>query len=209
MKAARLCTTTAANAYSHPSTREGLRARGIGFTNPERADQIVCRKARGSAGGRPPAFDPEVHARRNIVERYFACLEQFRGLAARYAKRAAYHRAVLIIAAIVLWLREDPQDRPWYGTSADAAVHSGTSLTVVGGKSEWGRPQRGDCGGEYISHQLIGGITRASGERHVPMSGDRRGRHRGTDRPAVGPAGHEGGCGTRRGFDGIDIRKCC
>lgn len=99
-------------AYSHPYTRTGLRARGIAFTCPERADQIARRKANGPAGGRPPAFDPDAYADRNVVERCFARLKQFRALATRYAKRAAYYRALLIIAAAVLWLREDPQDRP-------------------------------------------------------------------------------------------------
>ncbi len=99
-------------AYSHPSTRAALRARGLAFTSPERIDQIARRKAKGSAGGRPPAFDTEVYAGRNVVERCFARLKQFRALATRYAKRAAYYRATLIIAALILWLREDPQDRP-------------------------------------------------------------------------------------------------
>jgi transposase len=99
-------------AYSHPSTRAALRARGIAFTSPERSDQIAGRKAKGSAGGRPPAFDAEIYAGRNVVERCFARLKQFRALATRYAKRAAYYRAILIIAATVLWLREDPQDTP-------------------------------------------------------------------------------------------------
>jgi transposase len=99
-------------AYSHPSTRVALRSRHIAFTSPEKTDQIARRKAKGSAGGRPPAFDPEVYAGRNVVERCFARLKQFRGLATRYAKRAAYYRAILTIAAIVLWLREDPQDTP-------------------------------------------------------------------------------------------------
>ncbi len=99
-------------AYSHPSTRAALRARGIAFTTPEKVDQIAHRQAKGSAGGRPPAFDPAIYAGRNVVERCFARLKQFRGLATRYAKRAAYYRAILTIAAIVLWLREDPQDRP-------------------------------------------------------------------------------------------------
>jgi transposase len=99
-------------AYSHPSTRAALRARGIAFTSPQRADQIAHRKAKGSAGGRPPVFDAEVYAGRNVVERCFARLKQFRALATRYAKRAAYYRALLIIAATVLWLRDDPQDRP-------------------------------------------------------------------------------------------------
>jgi transposase len=99
-------------AYSHPSTRVALRARGIAFTSPERIDQTARRKAKGSAGGRPPAFDATVYAGRNVVERCFARLKQFRALATRYAKRAAYYRATLLIAALILWLREDPQDRP-------------------------------------------------------------------------------------------------
>ncbi len=99
-------------AYSHPSTRAALRARGIAFTSPERTDQIAHRKAKGSTGGRPPAFDRDIYAGRNVVERCFARLKQFRALATRYAKRAAYYRSILIIAAVVLWLREDPQDTP-------------------------------------------------------------------------------------------------
>ena len=99
-------------AYAHPSTRAALRARGIAFTSPERTDQIAHRKAKGSAGGRPAAFDPDIYAGRNVIERCFARLKQFRALATRYAKRAAYYRATLILAATVLWLREDPQDRP-------------------------------------------------------------------------------------------------
>jgi transposase len=42
---------------------------------------------------------------RNVVERCFNRLEQFRGLATRYAKRVAYFHAELTIAAIILWLR--------------------------------------------------------------------------------------------------------
>jgi transposase len=97
-------------AYSHPSTRAALRARRIGFTCPERIDQITHRRAKGSTGGRPPAFDHEIYARRNVIERCFARLKQFRALATRYAKRAAYYRALLVLAAVVLWLRDDPQD---------------------------------------------------------------------------------------------------
>ena len=92
-------------AYSHPSTRSALRSRGIRFTSPERADQKARRAAQGSKGGRPPDFDPQEYRRRNVVERCFNRLKQFRDLATRYAKRAAYYRSELIIAAIVLWLR--------------------------------------------------------------------------------------------------------
>src|SRR4051794_29206692 len=55
-------------AYSHPSTRTALRSRGIAFTCPEKSDQIARRKAKGSAGGRPPAFDQDIYAGRNVVE---------------------------------------------------------------------------------------------------------------------------------------------
>ena len=99
-------------AYSHPSTRAALRARGIAFTSPERIDQIRRRQAKGSRGGRPPLFDPDLYRDRNVVERCFNRLKQFRALATRYAKRVAYYRSEIIIAAIVLWLRADLQDTP-------------------------------------------------------------------------------------------------
>lgn len=92
-------------AYSHPSTRKAMRARRIRFTCPQRDDQIAYRAAQGSHGGRPPAFDAQLYKRRNVVERCFNRLKQFRDLATRYAKRAAYYHAELTIAAIVLWLR--------------------------------------------------------------------------------------------------------
>jgi transposase len=92
-------------AYSHLSTRQALRDRGIRFTCPERTDQIARRSAKGSRGGRPPVFDAHQYKQRNVVERCFNRLKQFRDLATRYAKRAAYYQAELTIAAIVLWLR--------------------------------------------------------------------------------------------------------
>ena len=99
-------------AYSHPSTRAALRRRGIRFTSPERIDQIDRRRAKGSRGGRPPAFDPAIYADRNVVERCFNRLKQFRALPTRYAKRMAYYRSEIVITAIVLWLRADLQDTP-------------------------------------------------------------------------------------------------
>jgi transposase len=47
-----------------------------------------------------------------VVEPCFNRLKQFRALATRYAKRVAYYRSEIIIAAIVLWLRTDLQDTP-------------------------------------------------------------------------------------------------
>lgn len=92
-------------AYSHPSTRQAMRQRRIDFVCPERDDQHTHRAAKGSRGGRPPEFDRELYKRRNVVERCFNRLKQFRDLATRYAKRAAYYQAELTIAAIILWLR--------------------------------------------------------------------------------------------------------
>jgi transposase len=92
-------------AYSHPSTRAAMRAKRIRFTCPERSDQIDRRQAKGPAGGRPPAFDREEYKRRNLVERCFNRFKQFRDLATRYAKRAAYYTSEIIIASLVLRLR--------------------------------------------------------------------------------------------------------
>ena len=44
---------------------------------------------------------------RNVVERCFNRFKQFRDLATRYAKRVAYYRSEITLAAIVLWLRTD------------------------------------------------------------------------------------------------------
>jgi transposase len=92
-------------AYSHPSTRQALRRRGIRVVIPERRDQSEHRAAKGSRGGRPPAFDADAYRGRNVVERCFNRLKQWRGIASRYDKTARNHRAGITVAAIVLfWL---------------------------------------------------------------------------------------------------------
>ena len=55
--------------------------------------------------------DKDIYRDRNVVERCFARLKQFRALATRYAKRVAYYRSQLVIATIALRLR-DLQDTP-------------------------------------------------------------------------------------------------
>jgi transposase len=87
--------------YSHPSTRRLLRQRGIPPTIPERRDQHARRAHRP---GRPPAFDPAVYRRRNVVERCVNRLKQWRGLATRFDKRAANFHAAVVIAALLMWL---------------------------------------------------------------------------------------------------------
>lgn len=90
-------------AYSHPSTRRILRRRGIPATIPERSDQQTQRRARGSDGGRPPAFDKETYKRRNVVERFFNTLKQWRGIATRYDKKALNYRGGVLLAELVHW----------------------------------------------------------------------------------------------------------
>ena len=98
-------TVIADKAYSHPSTRQALRRKGIRVVIPQRSDQVAYRASRGSGGGRPPAFDRETYRRRNVVERAFGRIKQWRGLATRYDKHARNYRAGLVLAAIVMfWL---------------------------------------------------------------------------------------------------------
>ena len=102
----RPATLIADKAYSHPSTREALRSRGIRTVIPERSDQKAHRAARGSRGGRPPTFDRDAYRDRNVDERAFGRLKQWRGIATRYDKHAPNYRAGIVLGAIVLfWLR--------------------------------------------------------------------------------------------------------
>jgi putative transposase len=88
-------------AYSHPSTRAALRAKRIPHTIPERSDQIARRKAKGSAGGRPPAFDVEMYKDRNTVERGFGRLKQWRAIATRYDKYATTYLGGVLLACMI------------------------------------------------------------------------------------------------------------
>lgn len=93
-------------AYSSRAIRAGLRRRGIRATIPERADQAANRQRRGTRGGRPPAFDKGLYKDRNVVERCFNRLKQFRAVATRFDKLAARYRAGLHLASLILWLRD-------------------------------------------------------------------------------------------------------
>lgn len=92
-------------AYSHPCTRRQLRRRRIPHTIPERHDQRQRRKARGSKGGRPPAFDSGLYAHRNTAERGFGRLKQWRGIATRYDKYALTFLGGVHLAAAILHSR--------------------------------------------------------------------------------------------------------
>jgi transposase len=89
-------------AYSHPSSRRELRRRRVKHTIPERRDQIAARKAKGSAGGRPPAFDAEIYQQRNTIERAFNRLKQWRGVATRYDKYALTFLGGVLLASTIM-----------------------------------------------------------------------------------------------------------
>lgn len=99
-------------AYSHPSTRRALRRKRITAVIPQRSDQIAHRLTRGSAGGRPPTFDAETYRRRNVVERAFGRLKQWRAVATRYDKHARNYRAGIVLAGIITLLRDQLCDTP-------------------------------------------------------------------------------------------------
>jgi transposase len=91
-------------AYSSRAIRRELRRRGITAVIPQPSDQIAHRNRRGSRGGRPPAFDATDYKGRNVIERGFNVVKQWRGLATRYDKLAIVYRAAAVLRAITLWL---------------------------------------------------------------------------------------------------------
>ena len=80
--------------YSGKKIRDYLRGRGIGAVIARQKNE------KRRAGG----FDKEAYRERNVVERAINRLKQFRRVATRYEKRAVNYKAMLTIAAVVLWL---------------------------------------------------------------------------------------------------------
>lgn len=94
-------------AYSSRANRTLLSARGIKSTIAEPSDQARHRRNRGRAGGRaggrPHAFDAAAYKGRNVVERSFNRIKDWRGLATRYDKLAITYRGGVVLRAITLW----------------------------------------------------------------------------------------------------------
>lgn len=90
--------------YSSRAIRSYLRRRHIPATIPERRDQQANRARRGRTGGRPPVFNRHTYRRRNIVERCFQRLKQFRAIATRYDKTALSYRGMIDLATLIMWL---------------------------------------------------------------------------------------------------------
>ncbi|MGJ7874875.1 transposase [Streptomyces rochei] len=86
--------------------RHLLRRRGIAATIPSAATRWPTADAGGaSVAGHPPSTRRST-ANRNVVERCFARLKQFRAIATRFDKLADRYRAGVVLAFLILWLRE-------------------------------------------------------------------------------------------------------
>lgn len=96
---------------------------------PEPSDQQGHRKRRGSRSGRPVGLDAADYKGRNVIERRYCHIKQWRGLATRYDKLAITYRAAVILNAVIAWTRQlsdMPYVTPWLNNSesrrrADAA----------------------------------------------------------------------------------------
>ena len=80
-------------AYDTNPIRDGAAARGVWANIPPR---VIRRDAF--------SFSPWVYRQRNLVERFFNRIKQFRGLATRYDRRPDNYLAALKLAAIRFWI---------------------------------------------------------------------------------------------------------
>ncbi len=79
--------------YDSDANRAAIRAQGAGPCIPPRKN----RKS-------PPAYDRHLHKERNVAERYFARVKQYRRVATRYDKKAANYLGFVWVASIAVML---------------------------------------------------------------------------------------------------------
>jgi transposase len=81
-------------AYDSNALRETLAARGA-RANVRAMPQRL----------NPPAFSKRLYRKRNLVERFFNKLKQFRAVATRYDKRDDNYLAYVKLASVRIWMR--------------------------------------------------------------------------------------------------------
>jgi len=99
-------------AYSSRAIRAALRRRKVQAVIAEPADQTANRRRRGSAGGRPPGFDPVAYRLRNTTERCVNKIKGHRAVAMRTDKRAYVYDGTVDVASIRIWTRDLTQQLP-------------------------------------------------------------------------------------------------
>ena len=93
--------------YPSKTNRAWLREHDIAATIPERDDQITHRRKKP---GRPIDFGEQQKERyksRNVVERCFNKLKNWRGIAMRSDKTAHNSRAAICLTATLTWIKTD------------------------------------------------------------------------------------------------------
>lgn len=108
--------------YPSKKNRAWLRERKIAATIPERDDQIAHRRRKP---GRPIDFgeaQQERYKGRNVVERCFNKLKQWRGIAMRSDKTARSYRAAIALAATLIWIKTDLELARIGGTGPGANI---------------------------------------------------------------------------------------
>ena len=90
-------------AYGSGVNRRLLRARGIRAVIPEKSDQIAARKRKRDARAADHPRSTQVPTSDNVVERSFALIKQWRGIATRYDKLAITYRAGAVLHACLTW----------------------------------------------------------------------------------------------------------
>lgn len=68
---------------------------------------MLLTPGKGSAGGRPSGFSTETYKGRNVVERSFNRLKNWRGIATRTDKTARNYHAGITVAATPIWITTD------------------------------------------------------------------------------------------------------